>query len=120
MTDRRDVDRERPVPHDAYERPDSTTGQPYDIDAEIAEGRKAPSGHPLSGDPSVTPAPSPADGRDIPPEAGRRGYVDPKTGEVHGSGAGAGGGAPGEDYDTGTAGAAPETPQSGAGSDRPT
>ena len=34
----------------------------------------------------------------IPPDNGRRASVDPKTGEVHGSGAGAGGGNPGEDF----------------------
>ncbi|MEG3085678.1 hypothetical protein U1707_18720 [Sphingomonas sp. PB2P12] len=34
----------------------------------------------------------------IPADAGRRAYIDEKTGEVHGSGAGAGGGNPTEDY----------------------
>lgn len=37
--------------------------------------------------------------RDLPPDNGRRASVDPVTGEVHGSGAGAGGGQPGEDFD---------------------
>jgi len=35
----------------------------------------------------------------IPPEAGHRATVDQRTGEVHGSGAGAGGNAAGEDPD---------------------
>jgi hypothetical protein len=43
-------------------------------------------------------------GEDIPSEAGKRAYIDEKTGEVHGSGAGAGGGNPIEDYDTHTPG----------------
>jgi hypothetical protein len=43
-------------------------------------------------------------GEDIPSEAGKRAYIDEKTGEVHGSGAGAGGGNPTEDYDTHTPG----------------
>ncbi|QCB41004.1 hypothetical protein E5673_01155 [Sphingomonas sp. PAMC26645] len=43
-----------------------------------------------------------ADGRDIPPEAGKRAYIDNKTGEVHGSGSSAGGGNPGEDIDLDT------------------
>ena len=38
------------------------------------------------------------DDRDIPSEAGRRAHVLP-NGEVRGSGVGAGGGNPGEDYD---------------------
>ncbi|MCP3733792.1 hypothetical protein M9979_02715 [Sphingomonas sp. RP10(2022)] len=36
----------------------------------------------------------------IPPDNGRRATIDPKTGEVHGSGSGAGGGNPGEDFDS--------------------
>lgn len=41
--------------------------------------------------------------KDIPPEAGKRASIN-KNGEVHGSGAGAGGGNPGEGYDDGTSG----------------
>ena len=40
----------------------------------------------------------PEENADIPPEAGHRRTIAP-NGEVHGSGAGAGGGNPGEDYD---------------------
>jgi hypothetical protein len=39
-----------------------------------------------------------------PSDAGHRAYIDEETGEVHGSGAGAGGGNPGENYDTGPSG----------------
>ena len=49
-----------------------------------------------------------ADGRDIPPEAGKRAYIDNKTGEVHGSGSSAGGGNPGEDIDLDTSRSGPE------------
>ena len=41
--------------------------------------------------------------RDLPREAGKRASIDPRSGEVHGSGSGAGGGNPGEDYDSDTA-----------------
>lgn len=44
---------------------------------------------------------------DIPPDNGKRASVDPKTGEVHGSGVGAGGGSPGEDMDDETSGDEP-------------
>jgi hypothetical protein len=50
----------------------------------------------------------PADGGDIPPEAGKRAYIDNKTGEVHGSGSSAGGGNPGEDIDLDTSRSGPE------------
>ncbi|TXC71245.1 hypothetical protein FSB78_10015 [Sphingomonas ginsenosidivorax] len=53
-------------------------------------------------------ADEPADGRDIPREAGKRAYIDNKTGEVYGSGSSAGGGNPGEDIDLDTSGSGPE------------
>jgi hypothetical protein len=40
----------------------------------------------------------------IPPENGRRAGIDPRTGEVHGSGSGAGGGNPCEDFASDAAG----------------
>lgn len=52
-----------------------------------------------------------APGEDIPPDAGRRAYIDEKTGEVHGSGAGAGGGNATEDYDADTPGGGGEVRQ---------
>lgn len=49
-----------------------------------------------------------APGEAIPPEDGRRAWIDQKTGAVHGSGAGAGGGQPGEDFDSDAGGSATE------------
>jgi len=51
----------------------------------------------------------------FPPENGRRAYFDQRTGEVHGSGAGAGGGNPGEDFASDPA-AGDGFPQTGRGS----
>lgn len=45
-----------------------------------------------------------APGEAIPPDAGARGWIDQRTGEVHGSGVGAGGGQSGEDFDSDIAG----------------
>lgn len=39
----------------------------------------------------------------LPPENGKRASIDSKTGAVHGSGVGAGGGSPGEDFDNDSA-----------------
>lgn len=61
---------------------------------------------------------APTPDKDLPPDAGRRASFDPKTGEVHGSGAGAGGGNPGEDYDSDPA-AGDGFPQTGKGSRQP-
>ncbi len=57
------------------------------------------------------------DTRDIPPDNGRRASVDAKTGEVHGSGAGAGGGNPGEDLDGDQHGGGEMMPRAGAAPD---
>lgn len=48
------------------------------------------------------------EGEAIPPADGARGWVDQKTGAVHGSGSGAGGGQGGEDYDADAAGGSGE------------
>ena len=79
------ADPERPRDDNAFDRPDGYSGQDYTAAREQAAGQRAP----------VTAAQ--ADGRDLPPDNGRRASVDPYTGEVHGSGAGIGGGNPGED-----------------------
>ncbi len=102
------VDPDRSVPLNAFDRPSGYSGQEFDRDraAEQATAEARPA--------SPTP---PDDGRDIPPETGRRAFIA-ANGEVHGSGAGNGGGAPGEDFDEGTPGAGPETPQAGAAPDR--
>ncbi|MEJ8628866.1 hypothetical protein P0F65_01015 [Sphingomonas sp. I4] len=72
------------------------SGEVYDRADERVLGRALPSGR-------VAPeAPAPGDGNagtDLPEDSGKRAYVDPKTGEVHGSGAGAGGGNPGDEID---------------------
>ncbi|HEX8556288.1 MAG TPA: hypothetical protein VF695_16425 [Sphingomonas sp.] len=64
------------------------------------------------------PAPVTDESRDIPPDAGVRAHVDQATGEVRGSGVGAGGGAPGEDYDSHTPGGSPRVPHAGAAPDQ--
>ncbi len=90
----------RRQPANAFDRDTGYSGQDYQRDREAAEGAARPSGHPLTGDPAtVTPPAADPQGRDIPPENGRRGWIDPATGEVHGSGSGAGGGNPGESFD---------------------
>lgn len=47
--------------------------------------------------------PTPHGTPDIPPENGKKAWIDSATGEVHGSGVGAGGGSTGEDYDSDSA-----------------
>jgi len=101
------VDPERTTPANAFDTPTGHSGQEFDRDRQAAEDA-------AGADPVSDPAP--ADDRNLPPETGRRAFVA-SNGEVHGSGAGAGGGAPGEDFDLGTPGAV-ETPQAGAGPDR--
>ncbi|HSX53729.1 MAG TPA: hypothetical protein VLG14_00390 [Sphingomonas sp.] len=70
------------------------SGQEYHRDREAAELLRDPPGGKRAADQKVD-----EDAND-PPEAGRRASFDPDTGDVHGSGAGAGGGNPGEDYDS--------------------
>lgn len=84
-----DVDPQRTEPHNAFDHPTGYSGQEYDRERQArqaaAEGRA----------PGVAPA---SDGREIPPEAGRRASIS-ANGEVHGSGANAGGGGQGENFD---------------------
>ncbi|RZL85765.1 MAG: hypothetical protein EOP66_00585 [Sphingomonas sp.] len=68
--------------------------QPRNVEVGVSRDNRA----------ATTEAPNARPGENIPPDAGRRAYIDEKTGEVHGSGAGAGGGNPTEDYDTDTSG----------------
>jgi hypothetical protein len=84
------VDPERPRRANAFDQSGGYSGQDYTAGREIAEGAAA-------ADPTFRPT---VDGRDLPPDAGRRASVDPVTGAVHGSGAGTGGGNPGEDFDS--------------------
>lgn len=101
------VDPERTAPHNAFDTPTGHSGQEYDRERDAAEAAR-----------QAAPIESPmADDRDLPPQAGSRASIAP-NGETRGSGMGAGGGAPGEDYDEGSPGAAPEIPQAGANPDR--
>lgn len=86
MTDQ-PVDPERPRRGNAFDQPTGYSGQDYRVDRERAEGRRG-------ADPAFRPH---DDGADLPPDNGARASVDPRTGEVHGAGAGTGGGNPGED-----------------------
>jgi len=74
-------------------------GQEYSITREQALGHDLPSGT-VAAKPDARQAPNdPA----IPSENGRRASFDPRTGAVHGSGSSAGGGNPGEDFDSDSA-----------------
>ncbi len=81
-------------PANAFDRPDGYSGQDYHIDRERAEGARHPSGEV---NPDADPSARPNDDA-LPPENGRRASFDSATGEVHGSGSGAGGGNAGEDF----------------------
>ena len=93
------VDPQRTRPLNAFDRSDGASGQEYTPErarAEFGGGSAAPvhkSGLPDSGTTESA-------GADLPPDNGSRAWIDQKTGAVHGSGAGAGGGNPGEDFDS--------------------
>lgn len=78
----------------AFDKDEGTFGQGYTREDERRLGEQMPAG-------SVAPAGSRVGTPDsaLPPENGRRASFDPATGEVHGSGSGAGGGNPGEDFE---------------------
>ncbi|MGK6321078.1 hypothetical protein [Sphingomonas sp. DT-204] len=99
--DERRVDPERRQ-QNAFDVPGGYSGQDYHREREEQERRRAPGGqvHPGLAEADRTAAPAGAGGKDIPPENGRRAWIDPATGAVHGAGAGAGGGAAGEDFDS--------------------
>ena len=84
------------------------SGQEYDADDFAIDRALAKS---AEGERRASPEP---DDR-FPPENGRRAFFDERTGEVHGSGAGAGGGNPGEDFASDPA-AGDGFPQTGRGS----
>ena len=81
------TDPERPRDADTFDRPDGYSGQGYTVGRELTDGAQA-------AEPGIDRR---TDARDLPPDNGRRATSDPKTGEVRGSGAGIGGGNPGED-----------------------
>ncbi|PZQ62881.1 MAG: hypothetical protein DI544_01420 [Sphingomonas taxi] len=78
----------------AFDRDEGTFGQAYTLDEERRLAGDMPAG-------SVAPAASRVaeDDEALPPDNGRRAAFDPATGEVRGSGVGAGGGSRGEDLD---------------------
>ena len=80
------VDPERPRGDRPFDRPTGYSGQEADIADEAALREPDRVGTTEPGD--------------LPPEAGDAARVDRRTGEVHGSGTGIGGGSPGEDYDS--------------------
>lgn len=112
------VDPERDRAANPFDHDHGLTGQSYSRERDAAMGGERPSGHSLVGDTEPQPDDASDGNADMPPDNGVRGSFDPHTGEVRGSGAGAGGGHRGEDFDTGTAGAAPEAPTAGSAPDR--
>lgn len=102
MSDTSKVDPERGRGGEPFDRDDGFYGLDYNKDREAALGRELPSGTVAArpGDPG--PPQNPA----MPPENGRRASFDPVTGAVHGSGSSAGGGNPGEDFASDSAGGA--------------
>jgi hypothetical protein len=89
--DHRRIDPERPHTDRPFDRADGYSGQDYRPEDEAAIGLRD---HARA---------QQADGRDIPPDNGRRAGFAQRTGEVRGAGVGAGGGQDGEDFDTASA-----------------
>jgi len=85
------IDKDVDVQHGRIGAGPGYSGQEYDSQAHATD--KAMNANTRAG---ATP---PAAEGDIPPDNGTRASYDPQTGAVHGSGAGAGGGNPGEDFD---------------------
>lgn len=100
MADSNTIDPERSRADKPFDRDDGAYGLDYNKDREAALGRDLPSGTVAAKPGVAAPSENPA----IPPENGRRASFDPATGAVHGSGSGAGGGQPGEDFDSDAAG----------------
>lgn len=96
--DKRTTDPER-ARKPAFDHDDGFSGQDYDRRDEHRLARDMPAG-------SVSPTPSRGGDGDpaMPPDNGRRASSDSATGAVRGSGAGAGGGNPGEDMESDAAG----------------
>lgn len=97
------TERDRPAPSlgsddNPFDTMQGYSGQEYHREREAAWARQAPSG---TVDPRRQRDETAAASEDanVPPEAGRRAWVDPETGAVHGSGADDGGGGLPEDYD---------------------
>lgn len=96
MSDTRKVDPGREREGNSFDRNTGFYGQDYHRDREAALGRDLPAGTVSAKPDDAGPAPDPV----MPPDNGRRASFDPATGEVRGSGSDAGGGNPGEDFDS--------------------
>ncbi|WP_298809286.1 hypothetical protein [uncultured Sphingomonas sp.] len=100
--DHAEVDHERSHQPAPFNRPEGYTGQDYSVEDERARGARAP-----SGTVAARPGEHVRDAAPVPPDNGQRASFDPATGEVHGSGSGAGGGNPGEAFDDDSTGEEP-------------
>lgn len=98
------------VQHGAIGNGPGYSGQEYDADDFASDRALKASAEVEGGEP-------PRAGIDLPPENGRRAFFDEATGAVHGSGSGAGGGNPGEDFASDAA-AGDGYPQTGRASRR--
>lgn len=99
MPDNANIDPERDHQDKPFDRTDGAYGLDYDKDREAALGERMPSGTVAAKPGDAGPPADPV----MPPENGRRASFDPATGAVHGSGSGAGGGNPGEDFESDSA-----------------
>lgn len=100
MNERSTIDPDHGPRPDPIDTPGGVTDDGYAVRAEADMGRDNPSGTVDARPGDRHPPQNPA----LPPENGRRASFDPRTGEVHGSGSGAGGGNPGEDFESDPAG----------------
>ncbi len=95
---RPDVDPGRPHPANAFDSFGGYSGQDYHVARERQDAADQGHGR-VHGTPAPASPAAPETRTGLPPQAGRRAAIDPETGAVLGSGAGAGGGNPGEDFD---------------------
>jgi hypothetical protein len=97
-----EVDPERLHEPAPFNRAAGYNGEDYSVEDERAMGAKHP-----SGTVAARPGEGVRDATPVPPDNGQRASFDPRTGEVHGSGSGAGGGNPGENFDDDSTGEDP-------------
>eukprot|EP01088_Endostelium_zonatum_P014985 TRINITY_DN3488_c0_g1_i1.p1 TRINITY_DN3488_c0_g1~~TRINITY_DN3488_c0_g1_i1.p1 ORF type:complete len:128 (-),score=17.53 TRINITY_DN3488_c0_g1_i1:303-686(-) len=100
MSDTPKVDPGRNSEGDPFDADTGFYGLDHNKDREAELGKQFPSGTVAAKPTDPGPPRDPA----LPPENGRRASFDPNTGAVHGSGSSAGGGNPGEDFDSDSAG----------------
>jgi len=101
--DHDDVDAERSHQPAPFNRASGYTGEGYSKEDERALGAEA-----QSGTVAARPGEHVRDDAPVPPDNGQRASFDPATGEVHGSGSGAGGGNAGENFDDDSTGEEPD------------